>query len=70
LNDDVFFLLLKPVACGNIKHDLTLNDREYICANCGIIIDRDLNAAINIEAKVLGVDSTIRAMSECQSFLT
>lgn len=36
-------------SCGNIKHDLTLNDRVYICRNCGLVIDRDLNAAINIK---------------------
>ena len=35
--------------CGNVKHGLTLKDREYICENCGVVIDRDVNAAINIE---------------------
>lgn len=34
--------------CGYIKHDLTLNERIYKCPACGLIIDRDLNAAINI----------------------
>lgn len=34
--------------CGNIKHDLKLSDRTYICSNCGLTIDRDLNAAINL----------------------
>ena len=34
--------------CGNIKHDLKLSDRIYHCNACGLIIDRDLNAAINI----------------------
>lgn len=34
--------------CGYVKEDLTLKDREWICPNCGNIIDRDLNAAINI----------------------
>ena len=33
--------------CGQIKNDLTLKDREYVC-DCGLKIDRDLNAAINI----------------------
>ena len=27
----------------------TLKDREFICEGCGTVIDRDLNAAINIE---------------------
>ena len=35
--------------CNRKKHNLTLNDRIYICDNCGLIIDRDLNAAINIK---------------------
>ena len=34
--------------CGNKKKDLTLNDRVYKCDCCGIEIDRDLNAAINL----------------------
>ena len=34
--------------CGYIKEDLTLKDRIYICLECGEIIDRDLNASINI----------------------
>lgn len=34
--------------CGDIKDDLKLSDREYICNECGFTIDRDLNASINI----------------------
>jgi putative transposase len=34
--------------CGNIKHGLKLSDRTYCCDVCGLEIDRDLNAAINI----------------------
>jgi hypothetical protein len=34
--------------CKNKKNDITLNDRIYHCDNCKIIIDRDINAAINI----------------------
>ena len=35
--------------CGNKKNDLKLNDRIYKCTNCGLIIDRDANAAINLQ---------------------
>jgi len=35
--------------CGNIKKDLKLKDRVYICEVCGLEIDRDYNAAINLE---------------------
>lgn len=40
--------------CGWKKEDLTLSDRVFKCEKCGIEIDRDLNAAINI--KRMGVD--------------
>ena len=34
--------------CGSIKNDLTLSQRTYNCEKCGLSIDRDLNAAINL----------------------
>lgn len=34
--------------CKNKKQDLKLSDRVYHCDKCGLTIDRDLNAAINI----------------------
>lgn len=34
--------------CENIKRNLKLSDRTYHCAECGLIIDRDFNAAINL----------------------
>ena len=34
--------------CGSVKKDLKLSDRVYICDNCGLVIDRDYNAAINL----------------------
>jgi putative transposase len=33
--------------CGDIKKDLKLSERTYICS-CGLHIDRDLNASINL----------------------
>ena len=36
--------------CGVIKEDLKLRDRTYECDSCGLSIDRDLNAAINLRA--------------------
>lgn len=34
--------------CGCVKLNLKLSDRTYICNECGLVIDRDLNAAINL----------------------
>jgi len=34
-------------SCGAVKADLTLADRTYTCA-CGLVLDRDVNAAINL----------------------
>jgi putative transposase len=35
-------------ACGRRKPNLTLAERTYVCEHCGLMIDRDLNAAINL----------------------
>jgi putative transposase len=34
--------------CGNIKKDLKLSDRTYIC-DCGYVADRDYNASLNLK---------------------
>jgi putative transposase len=45
---DRFFPSSKTCSqCGNIKNDLKLKDRTYYC-DCGLKMDRDLNASINI----------------------
>ena len=51
---DTFYPSSKTCSCcGSIKKDLKLNDRNYKCCNCGLEIDRDYNASINLEkAKV------------------
>ena len=36
--------------CGHIKRDLKLEDRVYECAECGLVIDRDYNAALNLRS--------------------
>ena len=35
--------------CGYAKKRMPLKYRTYICMACGLTIDRDLNAAINLE---------------------
>ena len=34
--------------CGHIKKKLKLSERTYICEECGCVIDRDLNASVNL----------------------
>jgi putative transposase len=36
--------------CGYTKRELSLAEREYHCEQCGLKIDRDLNAALNLVA--------------------
>jgi len=40
--------------CKTKKLDLKLSDRLYDCKNCGLLIDRDLNASINIKLNAVG----------------
>ena len=46
--------------CGNIVEKLSLGQRIYRCKCCGAVIDRDLNAAINLRSlishKQIGTD--------------
>lgn len=34
--------------CGAIKRDLKLSERTFVCPECGLRIDRDYNAALNL----------------------
>jgi len=35
--------------CGTINKELTLKDRKWTCSGCGSLLNRDVNAAINIK---------------------
>ncbi len=39
-------------SCGAKKEELLLSERVYIC-DCGNVLDRDINAAINIKNEAL-----------------
>ena len=46
---DMFYPSSKICSCcGSIKKDLKLKDRTYKCNHCGLEIDRDYNASINL----------------------
>ena len=40
--------------CSYINDNLKLTDREWLCPNCGLTLDRDYNASLNILNKGLG----------------
>ncbi len=41
--------------CGVKNDDLTLSDRIWTCPSCGVPLDRDINAAVNIKLSGLGM---------------
>jgi putative transposase len=62
---DRFFASSKlHAACGTINTDLKLSDRGWLCA-CGVLIDRDLNAALNI--KLEGLDRMVVAARKTET---
>jgi putative transposase len=38
----------KCSGCGAVKAKLALSERTYTCEHCGLVTDRDLNAARNL----------------------
>src|SRR6266542_4170491 len=40
--------------CGHVKAKLPLSERAYRCEQCGLVMDRDLNAARNLAQMVAG----------------
>jgi len=44
-------------ACGSIKPELSLKERQFVCEICGFTIDRDENAARNLEYLSTPLDS-------------
>lgn len=54
--------------CGYINEYLTLSDREWICSRCKTHLDRDLNAAMNIQRQGLNLmnkTAGIAGLAEC-----
>jgi len=37
-------------SCGNVKEEVALSERVYVCIECGYVADRDYNAAKNLAA--------------------
>ena len=51
-------------ACGQVKTKLDLDERVYKCEECDNIIDRDLNAAINLRTVAVSAAETLNACGE------
>jgi putative transposase len=51
-------------SCKMIKKDLSLKDRIYDCQSCGLTINRDQNAAINIKRFGISLATTLKVVSE------
>ena len=43
--------------CKAVRAKLSLSERTFTCEHCGLVIDRDLNAALNLAAIVSGTAS-------------
>ncbi|MEO3922361.1 IS607 family element RNA-guided endonuclease TnpB [Micromonosporaceae bacterium B7E4] len=43
--------------CGAVKAKLALSEREYHCEACGLVMDRDRNAALNLAALAAQFDT-------------
>jgi putative transposase len=51
---DRFFPSSKTCSnCSHLKKDLSLKDRIYVCDCCGLSINRDLNASLNLRNKAV-----------------
>lgn len=52
---DRFFPSSKTCSCCGHIQDMPLKERVFNCGNCGVSIDRDLNASLNLEKQALVV---------------
>jgi putative transposase len=50
--------------CGTAKAKLALSERTYMCMECGIVLDRDHNAAINLAALAADTALLVREQPE------
>jgi putative transposase len=61
---NTFFPSTKLCSCCGHKKDIDLKERTYKCDNCGMLVDRDLNAAKNLEQFYTGSFSGINACGD------
>lgn len=66
---DRFFPSTKTCSgCGKVADEISLSQRIFVCGSCGLSIDRDLNAAINLRNYVaVSSTETLNACGEGSS---
>jgi putative transposase len=57
-------------SCGARNTKLTLRERSWTCAGCGVHHDRDVNAAINLSRLATGAISAATALPEASQAVT
>ena len=54
----------KCSCCGYINNGLSLSDREWTCPKCKTLLNRDINAAINIKERGIQEFSSIGCLDK------
>ena len=54
-------------ACGQMKSELSLSERTYRCDSCGMVLDRDTNAAANLAAWAEAEVSSVAQVPDLQA---
>lgn len=54
-------------SCGAINHELKLSDRTWVCLKCGVLHDRDYNAAKNIRRVGQTLQEVTYGVAQCVS---
>ena len=67
---DRWYPSTKTCNCCGAKQNMTLDKRTYVCGSCGMEMDRDINAAINIEKIGLSTGSIVKVPKKTNIDLT
>ena len=54
--------------CGNIKSELPLSTRTYVCNQCGFTANRDVNASYNLQTVAVSLPETQNACFEAGGY--